>query len=103
MSNMPVFTFATWRVKEGQLSALLEILPELIAASTSEEGNVVYQIYQSTTDANTVILFESYRDESALAEHRNSEHFKTLVVGEIVPLLEERQIIVTSQLYPPVL
>ena len=101
MSKKPVYTFATWRVKEGQLSAVLNLLTDLTAKSTAEEGNLVYEIHQSNSDANTLILFEGYKDESALQEHRNTEHFQTLVIEKIVPLLEYREIVIATQLLPP--
>jgi len=100
MSKEAVYTFAKWRVKEGRLSAVLSLLAELTAKSTAEKGNLVYKIHQSNSDANALVLYEGYKDESALAEHRESEHFQALVVGKIIPLLEDREIIITSQLYP---
>ncbi len=98
MGKKPVYTFAKWRVKEGQLVAVLDLLADLTAKSTAEDGNLVYKIHQSLSDANTLILLEGYKDESALAEHRNSEHFQTLVIGKIIPLLEDREVVVTTQL-----
>ena len=98
MGKKPVYTFAKWQVKEGQLVAVLDLLADLTAKSTAEEGNLLYKIHQSISDANTLILFEGYKDESALAEHRDSDHFKTLVLGKIIPLLEDREIVVTTQL-----
>lgn len=56
----PVYTFAKWRVKEGQLVAVLELLADLTEKSTAEEGNLLYKIHQSISDANTLILFEGY-------------------------------------------
>lgn len=93
----PVYTFAKWRVKEGQLVGVLDLLADLTEKSTAEEGNLLYKIHQSISDANTLILFEGYKDEAALAAHRNSEHFQTLVLGKIIPLLEDREIVVTTQ------
>ena len=101
MANQPVYTFAKWRVKEGQLLAVLDLLADLTAKSTAEEGNLHYKIHQSLSDANTLILFEGYKDDSALADHRNSEHYETLVIGKIIPLLEDREIVVTKQLSTP--
>lgn len=98
MSEKPVYTFAKWRVKEGQLETVLSLLAELTAKSTAEEGNLFYKIHQSNSDPNTLVLFEEYKDESALAEHRNSEHFQTLVMGKIIPLLEDREIVIATQL-----
>lgn len=98
MSTKTVYTFAKWRVKEGRLPAVLSLLAELTAKSTAEEGNLVYKIHQSSSDANTLILYEGYKDESALDAHRKSEHFQTLVIEKIIPLLEDREIVVTTRL-----
>ena len=100
MSKQNIYTFAKWRVKEGLLETLLSLLAELTAKSTAEKGNLVYKVHQSISDANTIVLFEGYIDESALVEHRNSEHYQILVVGKIIPLLEDREIVITNQLYP---
>jgi (4S)-4-hydroxy-5-phosphonooxypentane-2,3-dione isomerase len=47
--------------------------------------------------ANTLILFEGYTDETAVDEHRNSSHFQNLVIGNIIPNLENREVILASQ------
>ncbi|HKU72355.1 MAG TPA: antibiotic biosynthesis monooxygenase [Pyrinomonadaceae bacterium] len=101
MGKKPVYTFAKWRVKEGQLLAVLDLLADLTAKSTAEEGNLLYKIHQSLSDANTLILLEGYKDDSALADHRNSEHYQTLVIGKLIPLLEDREVVVTMQLSIP--
>jgi autoinducer 2-degrading protein len=98
MSEQPITVFAKWRVKRDQLDTVLNILTEVGKKSTKEEGNLFYNIHQSNTDVNTLILFEGYKDEAALAEHRNSEHFQTLVIGKIVPLLEEREVVLATRL-----
>ncbi|TDQ09480.1 putative quinol monooxygenase [Pedobacter metabolipauper] len=98
MSQKPIYAFAKWRVKEGQLDTVLNLLTEVVKKSTGEEGNLFYKVHQSNSDANTLILFEGYNDEEALEEHRNSEHFQKIVVGEIVPLLQDREVILTTRL-----
>ena len=98
MDQEPIYVFAKWQAKEGQLGTVLSLLKEVAAKSTGEEGNLFYKIHQSNTDANTLLLFEGYKDEAALAEHRNSEHFQTLVIGKIIPILEAREVILTTRL-----
>jgi (4S)-4-hydroxy-5-phosphonooxypentane-2,3-dione isomerase len=98
MSKENIYTFAKWQVKEGHIETVLNLLAELTAKSMAEEGNLLYKVHQSKSDANTLVLYEGYQDESVLADHRNSEHFQTLVVGKIIPLLENREIILTTQL-----
>ena len=99
MDQQPVYIFAKWQIKEGKLSAVLDLLTEVSIKSKEEKGNLFYQINQSTSDKNTLMLYEAYKDESALADHRNSEHFQTLVIGQIVPLLENREVVVANQLF----
>jgi len=95
--SKPVYTFATWRVKDGQLDSVLSVLAELSVRSSAEPGNLVYKVHQSNSDASTLVLFEGYRDELALEEHRKSEHYQALVVEKIIPLLQDREIVITTQ------
>jgi len=94
----PVHVFATWKVKEGELENVLNLLKKVHDESIKENGNLFYKIHQSNSDVNTLILFEGYRSETAVTEHRNSKHFQELVLGQIVPLLETREIVVTTPL-----
>ncbi|MBL0743008.1 putative quinol monooxygenase [Chryseolinea lacunae] len=98
MKSKPVHVFAKWRVKEGQLQTVLTLLKEVSEKSTKEAGNLVYKVYQSNADANTILLFEGYADEEAVTRHRESEHFQKLVVEKIVPLLENREVVLATQL-----
>lgn len=98
MDQQPIYVFAKWQVKEGQTDTVLNLLTAVVKKSTEEEGNLFYKVHQSNSETNTLILFEGYKDEAALAVHRNSEHFQTIVVGQIVPLLENREVILTTQL-----
>jgi autoinducer 2-degrading protein len=98
MKQHPIHIFAKWQVKEGQIDAVLNLLRDVVSKSTAEEGNLFYKAHQSESDSNTLVLFEGYRDNAALTAHRDSEHFQTLVVGMIVPLLEAREVILTVPL-----
>jgi (4S)-4-hydroxy-5-phosphonooxypentane-2,3-dione isomerase len=100
MNQEPVYIFATWRVKAGQLDAVLKLLPEIARKSRGEEGNLIYKIHQSNSDKNTLILYELYKNEAAVAAHRGSEHFQSIVLGKIVSLLENRESVLASELEP---
>jgi len=93
-----IHVIAKWKVKQGNLQSVLDLLPAVAKASSAEPGNLFYKIQQDKTDPNTLLLFEGYSDEAAAAEHRNSEHFQTIIVGKIVPLLEAREINITTPL-----
>jgi quinol monooxygenase YgiN len=98
MEQKPVYVFAKWQVKEGKIDHVLNLLAEVAKKSTEEKGNLFYKIHQSNTDVNTLILFEGYTSEAAVDEHRNSAHFQNLVVGNIIPNLQNREVILSSQL-----
>jgi autoinducer 2-degrading protein len=96
--EQPIHVFAKWQVKEGKVNTVLKLLATVTQESTREEGNLFYKVHQSNTEPNTLVLFEGYKDEQALATHRNSAHFQTTVVGQIVPLLENREVILATEL-----
>jgi quinol monooxygenase YgiN len=37
------------------------------------------------------LLYEQYTDQAALDAHRNTPHFKEIIEGTIVPLLDRRE------------
>lgn len=97
MIPQAIITFAKWQVKKDSIEAVLNLLPELIEKSIAEEGNSQYKIYRGNFESNLFILFEAYRDERSLETHRNSSHFQEIIVKQIVPLLENREVILTSE------
>lgn len=97
MDNIkPIHVFATWKVKEGHVEDVLNILKTVCEESVKEKGNLFYKIHQSNSDVNTIVLFEGYTDEAAIAEHRNTLHYQDLVIGKIIPLLENREVVLTT-------
>jgi (4S)-4-hydroxy-5-phosphonooxypentane-2,3-dione isomerase len=98
MSQQPVYVFAKWQVKNGQLDTVLNLLTTVAKQTLQEKGNLFYKIHQSNSDANTLLLFEGYTDEAAVDDHRNSTYFQELVIGQIIPNLESREVILASQL-----
>jgi autoinducer 2-degrading protein len=93
MNTKPVYVFAKWQVKEGNISTVLTLLNDAAEQSRAEEGNLFYKIHQSSADPNTIILFEGYADEAAANMHRASGHFQGIVVEQIVSLLASREVI----------
>ncbi|QNL48800.1 antibiotic biosynthesis monooxygenase [Olivibacter sp. SDN3] len=98
MNNKTIITFAKWQVKQGNLETVVSLLKEAVAKSSAEEGNLKYEVYQGNDNENILMLFEEYKNQEALEFHRNSAHFQEVVVGKIVPLLENREVIISSLL-----
>ena len=69
--------------KENKFIALVSPLTEL---SKAEPGNLVYSLYQDTSENNRFIAYEEYTNEEAFNYHCSTAHFRA--VGENVkPLL----------------
>lgn len=98
MKTEPICVFAKWQIQPGRLDEVLGLLREVAGQSTREPGNLFYKIHQSTSDQNTLLLYEGYRDEPALAAHRDAKHFKNLVLEKIIPLLEHREVVLTRSI-----
>jgi quinol monooxygenase YgiN len=98
MSTIPVYAFAKWQVKQGNLAMVLSLLEQAAHKTHNEEGNLFYKIHQSSSDANTILLYEGYVDEAAAEKHRNSDHFQEIVIKSIVPLLDNREVIMVTLL-----
>lgn len=99
MSEQAIYVYAQWQVKEGKLDAVLEIMKEAAQKSSEEEGNLFYKIHQRQSDQNILILFEGYENELAVEFHKNSEHYQSLVVKQIIPLLKSREVILMDQIF----
>ena len=77
---------------DGQRDAVFAVLPKLIAASRKEPGNLAFEAYLNMDDPRSYVLLERYTSRAAFAEHRESPHFKELMLGKILPNLESRVI-----------
>jgi quinol monooxygenase YgiN len=71
---------------------VVETLRVLAAASRREPGCISYIPHHLEDDPDTVIIYEQYRDAKALAEHRQSEHFKNHAVGGLYQKMRERSV-----------
>ena len=80
----------TWLAKEGEEERLGQLLEEITPLVREEPGCLMYIAHRSAEDPRTFFIYEQYVDEAAFRQHRETEHFKDLVLGEAVPLLESR-------------
>ena len=81
---------ARYTLAAGNEEEVLSLLPQVVEASRAEPGNVSYAVYRGLDDDRQVILLERYASRDAFEAHRESPHFKDLVLERIVPLLESR-------------
>jgi len=88
-----------WKIRETEIPRILELLPELVAKTKKEAGNIVYAIYQSANDPGEFILHERYANETALEAHKQSAHYQQIVAKQIVPHLEIREVLIVQKLF----
>ena len=79
------FTFAP-----EDRSEVAEALSLLAAESRQEPGCVSYIPHHVECDPDTIVIYEQYRDEEALAAHRKSEHFRKYAVEGLFQKMKER-------------
>ncbi|MGY6658811.1 putative quinol monooxygenase [Amycolatopsis sp. TRM77291] len=70
---------------------VLGLLEPMAAASRREPGCLSYTVHSGTGDG-VVVIVEEYESEQDFTAHCESEHFRRIVLGEVVPLLSERQV-----------
>ncbi|MGC4190799.1 MAG: putative quinol monooxygenase [Thermomicrobiales bacterium] len=83
---------AKYHVKEGNVDAVLEALKEMAPLVAANEPDAsIYHVSRSTEDPNLILLYERYTDMDAVAAHRETPHFKEIIEGRIIPMLENRE------------
>ncbi len=87
----PMVSF-TVRMKFAQEDRddVAEILRQLALAARQEPGCVNYIAHQVQGDPDTVMIYEQYRDQSALDAHGQTAHFKKYAVGGLYQKMRER-------------
>jgi quinol monooxygenase YgiN len=83
---------ARYTIAEGSERAVLDLVAELEAASRQEPGCLAFDAYLKAGDDRLLVLIERYRSDEDFQRHRETEHFARLVLGRIVPLLEDRSV-----------
>ena len=74
-----IIVFASFYPKKEKNNEVKEIILNMIAPTRAEEGNEIYNFYETKKDDNKNIsfhLFEIYKDSAALDFHRSTSHYK---------------------------
>jgi quinol monooxygenase YgiN len=88
---MAFVLIARMTAREGEEERVAELIPRLVEASRTEPGNVHYIAHRDPEDPRVFLMYEQYRDKAAFEAHGQTEHFKTLGVGELFGLMENRE------------
>ena len=67
------------RVAAENRAAALQAAKELVAASLSDKGCIAYDVFESATRPDVLMICETWADQPSLDAHQKSAHFTTLV------------------------
>jgi quinol monooxygenase YgiN len=76
---------------EGEQDRAEELIRRLGEASRQEPGVVHYIAHRDPEDPRVFLMYEQYKDKAAFEEHGATDHFKEIALGELFPLLENRE------------
>ena len=87
-----IVLIARYYGKSGQGEAIEAALKRMTPLVVAQEPDCkLYQASRSQENPDHFVLYEQYVDEAALLHHRETSHFKEIVEGTILPLLEKRE------------
>lgn len=66
-------------VAESNRAEVMETAKELVAASLKDKGCIAYDVYESATRRDVLMICETWESAEALDAHSKAEHFVTLV------------------------
>ncbi|MGL5271899.1 MAG: putative quinol monooxygenase [Phocaeicola sp.] len=80
------------QVAEANRSAVVELAKELVACTQKEEGCIAYDLFESATRPDVLLICETWKDAATLQAHEATTHFTELVpkIGELAKLKLEK-------------
>ncbi len=67
------------QVSAEKRTAVLESAKELVAYSLKDNGCIAYDVFESATRSDVLMICETWKDAASLAAHEQAAHFTTLV------------------------
>lgn len=67
------------QAEEKNYDQVVTAAKELVAASLKDNGCVAYDLFQSSTRKDVLMICETWKDAASLTAHEQSAHFTTLV------------------------
>ncbi|MFD9425000.1 MULTISPECIES: putative quinol monooxygenase [unclassified Streptomyces] len=90
---MSYVVVARYRTRSGEENTVLTLLDSMAAASREEPGNLGYRVHQGIEDPRAIVLYEEYATEADFTAHCATPHFREIVLGRVLPLLESRDVL----------
>lgn len=80
------------QVSDEHRAQVIDLAKQLVVASLKDEGCVAYDLFESTTRKDVLMICETWVDEPSLNAHSNSSHFQLLVpqIKELAKMKTEK-------------
>ena len=70
-----IYLIATLKIKPGSQETLRKLVAPCIEGTRKEPGNISYDLFESTTDENTLVFVERWESQEAVDNHFTEPHF----------------------------
>ncbi|CCE06525.1 conserved hypothetical protein [Bradyrhizobium sp. STM 3843] len=91
VSGGGLLVVAQWEAKDGEADRVAEILSRFLPEAQKEPGAQLFLISRAKDNPAQFLFYELFRDEAAFKAHQESDHFKTYIAGQALPLLARRE------------
>jgi quinol monooxygenase YgiN len=78
----------TWMAKKGKEEQAVKLLRRLAAESRKEPGCRGYVVHRHCDEPRKFLLYEQYRDDDALEDHRSTHHFQQIARGSLLEVAD---------------
>jgi quinol monooxygenase YgiN len=82
---------AFWEVNSGEEGAVAELLKDFLPQAQQEPGVKEFQIHQNLSKPREFFFYEVFAGEAAFADHQQTQHFKSIILGQAIPKLAKRE------------
>ncbi|WP_315779076.1 antibiotic biosynthesis monooxygenase family protein [Bradyrhizobium sp. SZCCHNPS1003] len=91
VSGGGLLVVAQWEARAGEADRVAEILSRFLPDAQREPGAKLFLISRANDNPAQFLFYELFRDEAAFKAHQESDHFKTYIAGQALPLLARRE------------
>jgi quinol monooxygenase YgiN len=89
--NQNLVVAAFWETNPGEEQTIAELLRAFLPQAQKEKGVKQFQIHQNAAKPREFFFYEVFADEAAFADHQQTEHFKSIILGQALAKLSKRQ------------
>ena len=82
---------AIWEARDGEADAVAEILARFAPQARREAGVKLFLVHRAMENPGQFLFYELFEDAAAFEAHQQTEHFRSLILGEGVPRLSRRE------------